>query len=85
VKKPGNMDYVNVFIYDGCNSGPGQDDGVNALRLMGWSLHQSAPKQSDHEWCSCQRRNNTLYSTPDWMPQRPESRPDNWIIISGIK
>ena len=40
-EEPGNMDYVNELIYDGCCSGPGQDDGVNALRLMGWSMLQT--------------------------------------------
>ncbi|MES2733800.1 MAG: PA14 domain-containing protein [Bacteroidota bacterium] len=42
-EEPGNMDYVNELIYDGCNSGPGQDDGVNALRLMAWVGEQVSP------------------------------------------
>ncbi|BDI29053.1 hypothetical protein CCAX7_11040 [Capsulimonas corticalis] len=42
--EPPNLDNADELVYDGCNCGPGQDDGVNITRRYSLTADQTGPR-----------------------------------------
>ncbi|MES2734603.1 MAG: PA14 domain-containing protein [Bacteroidota bacterium] len=68
-EEPGNMDYVDELIYDGCNSGPGQDDGVNALRGIAWVGEQVSKRVVIMHVQPIIGERISFYKSEDWAPE----------------
>ncbi|MES2732364.1 MAG: PA14 domain-containing protein [Bacteroidota bacterium] len=81
-EEPGNMDYVNELVYDGCKSGPGQDDGVNALRKMDWAIKQKSPREVYLHIQPAVGEEISFYAGDDWTPQGTAKATNTGILLT---